>query len=275
MSSIRRIIIIALLAASAQQGSAFTINTRATPLHRSIQAAKMDINIRGKDHSTFHNRNSNSNSNSLREPTLPSTSVSTSTSTSLQMGYNLPPGGGGSNPDPKDALSNIVTPLLTIAATVLFFLSPLGSIFFAITNSIVLLLVLLPFVATIAFQGWQYFYTIEAPCPSCGATARVLKDEEAGPNICLNCGSLLRANLNKDGVELCNDPNDLYDDNSRISSFFDLFTGGVGVDDGARDEFIGGQGQETTTTTTTTVESKEKKERRERTIIDVDVTKDE
>ena len=263
MSSIRTILIIALLAASAKQGSAFTINTNictstgmrsATSLHRSMQAAKMDI--RGKDHSTFLFSNTIHNRNSFNVPT------STSTSTSLQMGYQLPQGGGGN--DPKDAISNIVTPLLTITATVLFFLSPLGSIFFAITNSIVLLLILLPFLATIAFQGWQYFYTIEAPCPSCGSPARVLKDEEAGPNICLNCGSLLRANLNKDGVELCNDPNDIYDDSSRISSFFDLFTNGGG-----------GFVEKDTTTTTNTVESKESKERRERTVIDVDSTKDE
>lgn len=92
-----------------------------------------------------------------------------------------------------------------------------------------------------------------------------MKDEEAGPNICLNCGSLLRANLNKDGVELCNDPNDIYDDRSRISSLFDLFTGGV---DNDASGFIGQE----TTTTKTTVESKE---RRERTVIDVDSTKDD
>jgi hypothetical protein len=186
------------------------------------------------------------------------------------MGYNLPPGGGGGgNPGPKDAISNVITPILTITATVLFFLSPLGSIFFAITNSIVLLLFLLPFLATIAFQGWQYFYTLEAPCPSCTVPVRGLKDDEAGPNICLNCGSLLRTNLEKDGLELCNDPSDIYDDRSRVSSFFDLFTGGVDNDGGLFGETMD------TTTTTTTAESKKDKDRREGTIIDIDVTKDD
>ena len=66
-------------------------------------------------------------------------------------------------------------------------------------------------------------------------------------------------------MELCNDPNDIYDDSSRISSFFDLFTNGGG----------GFVEKETTTTTTNTVESKESKERRERTVIDVDSTKDD
>jgi len=182
------------------------------------------------------------------------------------MGYSLPPGGGG-KPDPKDAISSVITPILTIIGTVLFFLSPLGSIFFAITNSIVLLLFLLPFLATIGFQGWQYFYTIEAPCPSCNSPARVLKDDDTGPNICLSCGSLLRVNLEKDGVELCNDPSDIYDDNSRVSSFFDLFTGGVDND--------GGLFQGDNVDTSTTATSKKDKDRREGTIIDVDVTKED
>ena len=195
--------------------------------------------------------------------TSPFRSSSYTSSTSLSMGYNLPPGGGGN--DPKDAISSVVTPILGIAATVAFFLSPLGSIFFAITNSVFLLLLLLPLVASIAFTGWQYFYTIEAPCPSCGVPTRVLKDEEAGPNICLNCGSLVRANIDKDGIELCNNPNDIYDENSRISSLFDLFTGGV--DSGN----TGGAFYEETTTT---IETKQDKQRRERTVIEVDVTKD-
>lgn len=182
---------------------------------------------------------------------------------SLQMGYNLPPGGGQ---DPKDSVASILQPALAIAATVLFFISPLGSIFFAITNSIVLLLILTPLLAASAFQIWQTFYTIEAPCPSCGAPARVLKDEEAGPNMCLNCGSLLRANLNKDGVELCNNPNDIYDESSRLSSLFDLFKG---------DDAEGIFNQQKEFTPTNFDDGKKDKKRRETTIIDVDVTNDD
>lgn len=191
----------------------------------------------------------------------------------LHMGYLPPEGGGGS----KDSLvSNIITPVLTVAATILFFLSPLGAVFFAVTNSIFLGLLLLPLILSIGFQAWQYFYTISAPCPNCGAPTRVLKDDQVGPNICLNCGSLIRANLAKDGVELCNDPNDLFDESSRVSSFFDLFTRNMDSSDTGDD--IGGVFFEETTTATTTRktrESRQDKERRERTIIDVDATKDD
>ena len=194
----------------------------------------------------------------------------TTKSTSLQMGYNLPPGGGGSGGGPKDAITSFLQPIALIAATVLFFLSPLGSIFFAITNSIFLLLLITPFVAALGFNIWQTFYTIEAPCPNCGAPARVLKDEEAGPNLCLNCGTLLRANVDKDGIEMCNNPNDIYDDKSRISSIFDLFSGGV---DNEAADFLGGNGGGFMDFGEK--DDKKDKKRRESTIIDVDVTKDD
>lgn len=197
---------------------------------------------------------------------IPSFSDNIAARTSLQMGYNLPPGGGGQGP--KEAIQSFLTPILGIAATVLFFLSPLGSIFFAITNSIFLLLLITPLLAAFAFNVWQTFYTIEAPCPSCGAPARVLKDEEAGPNMCLNCGALLRATVDKDGIEMCNNPNDIYDDNSRISSLFDLFVDSN--NNGNSGAFFG-----ETTTTTTYEDDRKSKQRRESTVIDVDVTKDD
>jgi hypothetical protein len=213
-----------------------------------------------------------------RMPFIPNTMDNISTPTSLQMGYNLPPGGGGGDKD--DKIASLATPILTIAATVLFFLSPLGSIFFAITNSIVLFVILTPILAALGFQVWQTFYTIEAPCPNCGSPARVLKEDEAGPSMCYNCGSLVRANVEKDGIELCNNPNDIYDDNSRISSLFDLFTGGVDSDAGG---FMGGGNsggfmgfdEETPTSTTTKMDDDSKnKKRRESTVIDVE-TKDD
>jgi len=70
--------------------------------------------------------------------------------------------------------------------------------------------------------------------------------------------------VNKDGVELCNNPNDIYDERSRVSSLFDLFTGDV-------DGGIFSKGEEPTVTEQTTKD----KFRREKTIIDVDVTKDD
>lgn len=189
-----------------------------------------------------------------------------SSSSSLQMGY-LPP--GGSN---KDSLvSNVIFPILTVVATILFFLSPLGALFFAVTNSIFLLLILLPVILSIGFQAWQYFYTISAPCPNCGAPTRVLKDDDVGPNLCLNCGSLIRANLAKDGVELCNDPNDIFDESSRVSSFFDLFTRDMDTSAGTG----GGAFYEETTIQRKTMENRQDRERRERTVIDVDATKDD
>jgi len=198
-------------------------------------------------------------------------STPSTSSTSLQMGFNLPP------PKPKSDVESILTTVGIIGAITLFFMSPLGGIFFAITNSILLLLILIPFVASIGFTVWQSLYTIEAPCPSCNAPARVLKDEEAGPNICLSCGTLLRANVDKDGIELCNNPNDIYDEDSRISSFFDLFTtggsdgGGVfgsSSSDGDPTAFFGENPRPTDS------DDRKKKEKRERTIIDVDVTED-
>eukprot|EP00557_Chaetoceros_sp_GSL56_P004214 CAMPEP_0176492114 /NCGR_PEP_ID=MMETSP0200_2-20121128/8802_1 /TAXON_ID=947934 /ORGANISM="Chaetoceros sp., Strain GSL56" /LENGTH=272 /DNA_ID=CAMNT_0017889607 /DNA_START=89 /DNA_END=907 /DNA_ORIENTATION=+ len=200
---------------------------------------------------------------------LSSFSFSSSASPSrLQMGY-LPPGGN----DKDSLVSNIIFPILTVAATLLFFLSPLGAVFFAVTNSIFLLLILLPVILSIGFQAWQYFYTISAPCPNCGAPTRVLKDDDVGPNLCLNCGSLIRANLAKDGVELCNDPNDIFDESSRVSSFFDLFT--RDMDESAGRNSGGGVLYDETTIERKTMEDRQNRERRERTIIDVDATKDD
>lgn len=194
-------------------------------------------------------------------PITPSTHVSTTSS--LQMGYNLPPGGGGGGGGNK--ISEFLTPIATVAALTLFFISPLGGIFFAITNSLFVLALLTPILIGVGFNVWNYFNTIEGTCPSCGAPARVLKDAEAGPNVCLNCGQLIRATQDLDGIELCNNPNDIFDEKSRISSFFDIFTSDPSVY------------EETTTTTTSIFDDGSKRKdqkRRENTIIDVDAEKD-
>ncbi len=86
--------------------------------------------------------------------------------------------------------------------------------------------------------------------------------------MCLNCGALLRATVDKDGIEMCNNPNDIYDDNSRISSLFDLFVDSN--NNGNSGAFFG-----ETTTTTTYEDDRKSKQRRESTVIDVDVTKDD
>ena len=136
----------------------------------------------------------------------------TISSTSLQMGYNLPPsGGGGGKSDLEALIPTIVSTVLIVA----FFASPLGGIFFAIFNSIFLLALLTPFVLFGGFQFWKTFYTIEEPCPSCGAIpVRVLKD--GSPSVCLNCGAYSRANQRGDGLELCNNPNDMMGGSSTL-----------------------------------------------------------
>lgn len=151
---------------------------------------------------------------------LPTAFSQRSTTSALNMGYNLPPS------NPKDGeMKAILTGIGSIALATAFFLSPLGSIFFAITNSLFLLVFLLPIIAGVGFNAWQYFYTIEGPCPSCGAPARVLKDDDGQPGLCLNCGSTIRATVDKKGIELCNGPNDIFDDDNlgSFSSVFDLF----------------------------------------------------
>jgi hypothetical protein len=187
-----------------------------------------------------------------------------SSTTSLQMGYNLPPGGGGSGGDGDDKIMDILTPIAGIAGLTLFFMSPLGGIFFAITNSLFVLALITPILIGVGFNVWKTFYTIEAECPSCGSPASVLKDEDAGPNVCLSCGQLIRATASGDGIELCNDPNDIFDEKSRVSSIFDIFTS-----DRSR--------YEEDVSSTTFVDSEQKKKdktRRETTVIDVDVETD-
>lgn len=105
--------------------------------------------------------------------------------------------------------------------------------------------------------------------------------------------------MDKDGIELCNNPNDVFDQNTRINSFFDLFKGdggvaggndGFGVGGGAsgNDAFgdifggggsgagdiFGGSGSGANSGGDTT-EEKKKQQKRDSTIIDVDVTKDD
>ena len=209
----------------------------------------------------FHNIQPSSLISPLSSPT-----------TSLQMGYNLPPSGGGGGGGSK--VEEFITPILIVTGLVLFFISPLGGIFFAITNSLFVLALLTPILLGAGFNVWQYFNTIEGDCPSCGASVRVMKDTDAGPNICLNCGQLVRANASVDGVELCNDPNDIFDEKSRVSSIFDIFTSDRSVYEDAN-----------SSSPTTNIfgdvfsdnsnDSKKKDQtRREGTIIDVDVEKD-
>lgn len=113
-------------------------------------------------------------------------------------------------------------------------------------------------------------YTIEEPCPSCGRLpVRVLKSGE--PSVCINCGAYSRANEKGDGLELCNNPNDVM----QGSLFDSLFGGGMGGNG------MGGNGMSDFTDVFTDGPKKEsgvdeqaKKAKRQGTIIDVDVERD-
>lgn len=182
--------------------------------------------------------------------------------THLQMGYQLPP-----SRDPKGPFEQIQAILPSVGFVVLvglFFASPLGGIFFAITNSLFVLAFLTPFILFAGFQIWSALYTIEAPCPSCGQIpVRALKNGE--PTVCLNCGAFSRSNEAGDGLELCNNPYDMMNEGGGSGSLFDSLFGGNGVSnfDAMGSSSDGGRKEEQT-----------KKTRKQGTIIDVEVERD-
>jgi len=132
-------------------------------------------------------------------------------------GFNL----GGGPPQPSNGASN----LIPIGLGLLFLFSPLGSIFFSITNSIFLFTVFLIIVVPLGFQLYQTLFLVSAPCPSCGQAAVALKNGD--PNTCQTCGSTVRSTVNKDGLEISNNtPDFIYNpDDKPGSSFFDMFGG--------------------------------------------------
>jgi hypothetical protein len=183
-----------------------------------------------------------------------------STTTCLNM-YNLPGGGGRGN-----GVGDIVTGAATIVLIVAFFASPLGGLVLGLLNSFLVLLFVLPLVASVGFRIWQSWNTITGMCPNCGAPATVLKTNQDGiatPSLCFNCGAILQSNIDNTGIDNVSGRISLDDSSSSPmggNPFFDVFT----------TERI------TTTTTATTMnqDGKERK-RRETTIIDVDVEDDE
>jgi len=146
----------------------------------------------------------------------------------IRQMYNLPPGGGGGGGKDKDGLKEILGGVATIAGLAIFFLSPLGSLFFAITNSLLLLVFLLPVAAYVAFNAWQYFKTIKGPCPKCGAPCQVIKNEansEPFPSLCFNCGVALQASSDQTRIEIPLGSTVIDEDLRASDSIFDsLFT---------------------------------------------------
>eukprot|EP00581_Thalassiosira_minuscula_P008937 CAMPEP_0183707124 /NCGR_PEP_ID=MMETSP0737-20130205/3771_1 /TAXON_ID=385413 /ORGANISM="Thalassiosira miniscula, Strain CCMP1093" /LENGTH=269 /DNA_ID=CAMNT_0025934705 /DNA_START=101 /DNA_END=910 /DNA_ORIENTATION=- len=157
-----------------------------------------------------------------------STTFTTTTTTSLRMGYQLPPSGGGGPKGPFEQLQSILPTIGTGILVALFFASPLGGAFFAIFNSLFVLALLTPVILIVGFQVWTALYTVEAPCPSCGALpVRALKSGE--PSVCLNCGAYSRVNVDGNGLELCNNPNDVMGGGGLFDSLFGM--GGNGMSD--------------------------------------------
>ena len=177
--------------------------------------------------------------------------------------YNLPPSGGGGGKN-DNVISQVLGGALTVGAIILFFASPLGGIFFAITNSLFLLALITPVILTIAFQVWQSLNTVEGPCPNCGASARVLKQVDQ-PSICFNCGSILQVSPDLKTIELSSPTR------REGGGFIDMDQPGAGMGSGASifDVFGGGAPQQQQPS------SKQQKFRRDSTIVDVEVTKDD
>jgi hypothetical protein len=175
--------------------------------------------------------------------------------------YKLP--GGGRGRGTGSGLGDIVTGAATIVFIVAFFASPLGGMVLGLFNSFLVLLFVLPLVASVGFRIWQSLNTVTGTCPNCGAPATVLKTNQDGiasPTLCFNCGAILQSNIDNTGIDNVSGRISLDDASSSPmggNPFFDVFTERI-----------------TTPTTTTNQDGKERK-RRETTIIDVDVEDDE
>ena len=199
--------------------------------------------------------------------------------TMLSMSY-LPPSGNNNNNNP---LSDILPGIATVALTILFFMSPLGSIFFAITNSLFLLALITPVLLYTGFQIWLKFNTIEGSCPNCDYSPLVVTKSTstsleggASPTICLNCGAFVRASEDNKSLELCNSGSPTGSANLDDGLFgrdWDFFGDVFGNDANMNEDIItnrmnneGGSQRNN--------DAKKKQMMREKTVIDIDVLED-
>lgn len=194
------------------------------------------------------------------------------TNTELKMGFNLPP--PQEPKGPLDEVKAILPTILSGVAVVLFFASPIGGFVFSVFNSLFVLALLTPIVLIGGFQIWSSLFTVEAPCPSCGVVpVRAVKNDERDPNVCLNCGAFSRVNESGDGLELCNNPNDMMSGGGTM--FDQLFGGGMGgpgMGGSASDD--GGIFGNIVDAQPEAKEEQAKKSKRQGTIIDVEVERD-
>jgi hypothetical protein len=180
--------------------------------------------------------------------------------------YNLPPspGGGGG----KDDIVNIAKGASSIALVVGFFISPLGGLVLGLLNSFLVLIFVLPLIATVGFQVWQKVNTISGVCPNCGSPATVIKQKSSNNDVdtaipqqtmCFNCGAVLQAN--SDNTEINNvsgrkNIDDLSSEGARGTSLFDILSGAYDRSGGDASGGVGGDTIASKSTATTVETSK-------------------
>ena len=127
-------------------------------------------------------------------------------------------------------------------------------------------------------QVWQFFYTAEAPCPNCASPVRTIKEDSGQPTVCLSCGSVVRATVDGTGLEICNTPDEILNQDGGmfgggglLDELFGGNAGGFGVDD-----TFGGDAGGVTGGADVMSKEKGKKDqvRRETTIIDVEADRE-
>mmetsp|Transcript_25852 Transcript_25852/g.43965 ORF Transcript_25852/g.43965 Transcript_25852/m.43965 type:complete len:255 (+) Transcript_25852:1-765(+) len=179
------------------------------------------------------------------------------------MYNNLPPPNNNNNNN-DNGLGSILRGLLSIVSVVAFFASPLGSIFFALANTLLGVIVLSPLLLFVGFQVWKFFNTYTAPCPNCGATQRVNKDMT--PSICVSCGTFIQANPDGKKIDLVgqvNGSSDYYEN-------YNLFNNPMGNSNSILDDLFQTKQQQPDQQGSTKSQSAPKKFQ-EQTIIDAEI----
>ena len=186
------------------------------------------------------------------------------TTTSVLMTFKLPP-----PPPPK---SNDLADLLKLGGGllvgILVFVSPVGGFVLGFFNSLFLLAIFVPLLATIAFNIWQYVNTISGPCPNCGAPVTVIKTPQQQttttmrvpqPSICFSCGSIVQANYDNTAIDNVTGRSTVQDLEDNVSVFDKRFGRSPS------------NGNESSTTTAFDRSTQRKRVERETKVIDVQV----
>lgn len=130
----------------------------------------------------------------------------------------------------RNRFGSIISSIASVVLITAFFLSPLGGFVLSIFNSLLILSFLIPIMAGLGFQIWQFFNTISGPCPNCGTPLRVFKRDGgalATTSICMNCGSFVQASRDNSGIDLLVVEKDPFVDST--SSIFESFFAPTGT----------------------------------------------